>query len=184
MDFRPSPEHELIADAVAKVCSAFPDEYWSRCDQEHVFPWEFYKAMADGGWVGMAIPEEYGGGGQGITEAAIMMRAVAASGAAMNGCTALHLTVFGLQPVVKYGNERLKAEFLPRAAAGDLHVAFGVTEPNAGTDTSRIATRATRDGTGGGSMARRSGRARRSSPRWCCCSCAPARRRRRTASPA
>lgn len=148
MDFTESPDHQLIAEAVGKLCQDFPDDYWSRCDQDHVFPWEFYRAMADSGWVGMAIPEQYGGGGQGITEAAIMMRAVAASGAAMNGCTALHLTVFGLQPVVKYGNERLKEEFLPRAAAGDLHVAFGVTEPNAGTDTSRIATRAVRDGDG------------------------------------
>jgi acyl-CoA dehydrogenase len=148
MDFTESPDHQLIAEAVGKLCQDFPDDYWSRCDQDHVFPWEFYRAMADSGWVGMAIPEQYGGGGQGITEAAIMMRAVAASGAAMNGCTALHLTVFGLQPVVKYGNDRLKEEFLPRAAAGDLHVAFGVTEPNAGTDTSRIATRAVRDGDG------------------------------------
>lgn len=148
MDFTESPDHQLIAEAVGKLCQDFPDDYWSRCDQDHVFPWEFYRAMADSGWVGMAIPEQYGGGGQGITEAAIMMRAVAASGAGMNGCTALHLTVFGLQPVVKYGNDRLKEEFLPRAAAGDLHVAFGVTEPNAGTDTSRIATRAVRDGDG------------------------------------
>ena len=146
MDFTESSDHALIADAVRKVCKAYPDEYWSQCDQDHRFPWEFYKAMADGGWVGMAIPEQYGGAGQGITEAAIMMREVAASGAAMNGCTALHLTVFGLQPIVKYGNDRLKDTYLPRAAAGDLHVAFGVTEPNAGTDTSRIATRATRDG--------------------------------------
>jgi len=146
VDFTESSDHALIADAVRKVCKAYPDEYWSQCDQDHRFPWEFYKAMADGGWVGMAIPEQYGGAGQGITEAAIMMREVAASGAAMNGCTALHLTVFGLQPIVKYGNDRLKDTYLPRAAAGDLHVAFGVTEPNAGTDTSRIATRATRDG--------------------------------------
>lgn len=146
MDFTESPDHALIVDAVRKVCKAYPDEYWSQCDQDHRFPWDFYKSMAEGGWVGMAIPEQYGGAGQGITEAAIMMREVAASGAAMNGCTALHLTVFGLQPIVKYGNDRLKDTYLPRAAAGDLHVAFGVTEPNAGTDTSRIATRATRDG--------------------------------------
>src|SRR3954452_2532427 len=105
--------------------------------------------MAEGGWLGLAIPEEYGGGGQGISEAAIMMREIARSGAAMNGCSALHLTVFGLNPVVKFGNDRLKSEFLPRACAGDLHVAFGVTEPDAGTDTSRVATRAEPDGKGG-----------------------------------
>src|SRR5436190_4974376 len=105
--------------------------------------------MAEGGWLGLAIPEEFGGGGMGISEAAVMMREIARSGAAMNGCSALHLTVFGLNPVVKFGNDRLKAEFLPRAAAGDLHVAFGVTEPDAGTDTSRISTRAEEDGQGG-----------------------------------
>ncbi len=105
--------------------------------------------MADGGWVGIAIPEEFGGGGQGIAEGAIVLNRVAASGAAMNGSTALHLTMFGLAPVVKFGNDRLRTAFLPRAAAGDLHVAFGVTEPDAGTDTSRVATKATEDGKGG-----------------------------------
>ncbi len=146
MDFTESEDQVLIAQGVRNVCKGFPDEYWSSCDQEHRFPWEFYRAMAEGGWVGMAIPHEYGGGGRGITDAAVMMREVAASGAAMNGCTALHLTVFGLEPVVKFGNERLKETYLTRAAAGDLHVAFGVTEPNAGTDTSRITTKAVRDG--------------------------------------
>ena len=105
--------------------------------------------MADGGWIGIAIPEQYGGGGQGITEAALVLNRVAASGAAMNGSSALHLTMFGLNPVVKFGNEKLKETFLPRAATGDLHVAFGVTEPDAGTDTSRITTRAVEDGMGG-----------------------------------
>jgi acyl-CoA dehydrogenase len=105
--------------------------------------------MAEGGWVGIAIPEAYGGGGRGITEAAIVLREVARSGAAMNGCSALHLTIFGLNPVVRFGSQRLKEAFLPRAAAGDLHVAFGVTEPDAGTDTSRITTRAEPDGKGG-----------------------------------
>ena len=100
--------------------------------------------MAEGGWVGIALPEEYGGGGRGITDAAVVLHEVAASGAAMNGCSALHLTIFGLNPVAKFGNDRLKAEFLPRAAAGELHVAFGVTEPDAGTDTGRITTRRTR----------------------------------------
>ena len=146
MDFTEDEDQALIAQGVRNVCKGFPDEYWSACDQEHRFPWEFYRAMAEGGWVGMAIPHEYGGGGRGITDAAVMMREVAASGAAMNGCTALHLTVFGLEPVVKFGNERLKQTYLTRAAAGDLHVAFGVTEPNAGTDTSRITTKAIRDG--------------------------------------
>jgi acyl-CoA dehydrogenase len=149
VDFTPNPDHEAIIEAVDAVCAQFDDEYWSGCDQRHEFPWDFYRAMADGGWVGICIPEQYGGGGQGITEGALVLNRIAASGAAMNGSTAIHLTMFGLNPVVKFGNDRLKDAFLPRAAAGDLHVAFGVTEPDAGTDTSRIATRATDDGRGG-----------------------------------
>lgn len=149
MDYSPNPDHEAIVEGVDNVCSQFDDAYWARCDTEHEFPWDFYKAMADGGWVGIAIPEQYGGGGQGITEGALVLNRIAASGAAMNGSTAVHLTMFGLNPVVKFGNDQLKDTFLPRAAAGDLHVAFGVTEPDAGTDTSRITTKAVEDGMGG-----------------------------------
>ena len=149
MDFAPDEDHLAIIEAVDATCAAFDDQYWSECDIEHRFPWEFYRVMAEGGWVGIAIPEQYGGGGRGISEAALVLNRVAASGAAMNGSTALHLTMFGLNPVVKFGNERLKNTFLPRAAAGDLHVAFGVTEPDAGTDTGRITTRAVEDGAGG-----------------------------------
>jgi len=149
MDFSPNPDHALIVEAVDAVCATYDDTYWAQRDERHEFPWDFYADMAAGGWVGIAIPEAYGGGGQGIAEAALVLNRVAASGAAMNGSTALHLTMFGLNPVVKFGNEQLKETFLPRAAAGDLHVAFGVTEPDAGTDTSRIITRATEDGMGG-----------------------------------
>jgi acyl-CoA dehydrogenase len=149
MDFTEDEDHVAIAEAIRGLCARFDDDYWSRCDSEHRFPWEFYAKMAEGGWVGIALPEQYGGGGRGITEAAIILREVAASGAAMNGCSALHLTIFGLNPVVKFGNDRLKEHFLPRACAGELHVAFGVTEPDAGTDTSRITTRAEPDGKGG-----------------------------------
>jgi acyl-CoA dehydrogenase len=139
-------DHQAITDAVRTRCEPFGDDYWATRDEAHEFPWDFYRSMAQDGWVGMAFPEEFGGGGSGITEAAVMMRAVAASGGAMNACTPLHLTIFGLQPVVKHGNDQLKQTFLPRATEGDLHVAFGITEPDAGTDTSRISTRATWDG--------------------------------------
>ncbi|MFV0524481.1 MAG: acyl-CoA dehydrogenase family protein [Acidimicrobiales bacterium] len=149
MDFAPDDDHQAIIDAVDRVCTRFDDTYWSECDRDHRFPWEFYDLMAEGGWLGIAIPEAYGGGGRGITEGALILNRVAASGAAMNGSTALHLTMFGLNPVVKFGNDRLKETYLPRAAAGQLHVAFGVTEPDAGTDTSRITTRAIEDGMGG-----------------------------------
>ena len=148
MDFREDPDHEMIVEGVDRVCSAFDDTYWAACDREHRFPWDFYDKMAEGGWVGIAIPEQYGGGGRGITEAALVLHRIAASGAGMNGSSAVHLTMFGLNPVVRFGNDRLKDTFLPRAAAGDLHVAFGVTEPDAGTDTSRVATRAIEDGDG------------------------------------
>ena len=141
--------HADIAAGVDRVCADFDDAYWSARDTAHEFPWEFYRAMAEGGWVGIAIPEEYGGGGQGIAEAAIVLERVAASGAGMNGSSSLHLTMFGLNPVVRFGNEQLCNTYLPRAATGDLHVAFGVTEPDAGTDTSRISTRAVDDGMGG-----------------------------------
>ena len=148
MEFGPDDDLELIAEAVGAICGRFDDDYWSACDREHRFPWEFYDLLADGGGVGIAIPEEYGGGGRGITEAAVVLHTIAASGAAMNGCSAVHLTIFGLNPVVVFGNDRLKEAFLPEAARGRLHVAFGVTEPDAGTDTSRITTRASPDGDG------------------------------------
>ena len=146
MEFSESEEISEIRLAVRRVCRDFPDEYWRACDEEHRFPWDFYAAMAQGGWVGIAIPEEYGGGGRGITEASVVLEEVAASGAAMNGCSALHLSIFGMNPVAKHGSEEMRNKYLPRVANGDLHVAFGVTEPDSGTDTSSIRTFATRDG--------------------------------------
>lgn len=146
MDFSRNADHELIRDAVRELCRRFDGAYWRGCDADHRFPWEFYRAMAEGGWVGIAIPERYGGGGRGITEASIVLEEVAASGAAMNGCSALHLSIFGMNPVVKYGSDEMKDRYLPRVARGDLHVAFGVTEPDSGTDTASITTRARRDG--------------------------------------
>ncbi len=144
MDFTPNETHEAIREGVRRVCSKFDDVYWRKCDSEHEFPWAFYDAMAEGGWVGIAIPEEFGGGGQGITEASILLEEVAASGAAMNGCSALHLSIFGMNPVVKHGDEAMKAKYLPQVVDGSLHVAFGVTEPDAGTDTASITTTATK----------------------------------------
>ena len=146
MQFSIDDDHEAIRDGVRRVCRDFDDAYWRRCDTEHRFPWDFYRAMADGGWVGIAIPEQYGGGGRGITEASIVLEEVAASGAAMNGCSAMHLSVFGMNPVVKYASAAMKAEYLPRVASGELHVAFGVTEPDSGTDTASITTRARLEG--------------------------------------
>ena len=146
MDFETTDEHQLIRNAIGKICADFPDEYWSKCDNGHLFPWDFYNALAEAGWIGIAIPEQYGCSGRGITEASIVLEEVAASGAAMNGASSVHLSIFGMHPVVKYGSEDMKQKYLPRVAAGDLHVAFGVTEPDAGTDTSSIKTTARLDG--------------------------------------
>ncbi len=149
MDFTPDPDEELIRDAVRAVCARFDDVYWSERDARHEFPWDFYAAMADGGWVGIAIPEAYGGGGRGINEASLVLEEVAASGAAMNGCSSIHLSIFGMHPVVLHGSEEMRRKYLPRVAKGDLHIAFGVTEPDAGTDTPSIKTRAVREPDGG-----------------------------------
>ena len=146
MDFAETEEQQLIREAVRRICADFPDQYWSEKDEAHEFPWAFYKAMAAAGMLGIAIPEQYGGSGQGITEASIVLEEVAASGAAMNGCSSVHLSIFGMHPVVKYGSEAMKRKYLPQVASGALHVAFGVTEPDAGTDTSSIKTQARRDG--------------------------------------
>lgn len=136
--------HADLREGVRAICADYPDEYWRRCESEHEFPWDFYRAFADAGWVGVAIPTEFGGGGAGITEASILLEEVAASGACLNGASALHLSIFGMNPVAKHGSEAMKAHYLPRVADGSLHVSFGVTEPDAGTDTTNISTRATK----------------------------------------
>jgi acyl-CoA dehydrogenase len=140
VDFTEDPDHHAIRAAVREVCARFPDEYWAERDESHTFPWEFYAAMAKGGWIGIAIPAEYGGGGRGITEASIVLEEVAASGACMNGASSIHLSIFGMHPVVRHGSAELRQRYLPRVAAGELHVAFGVTEPDAGLDTTAILT--------------------------------------------
>ena len=146
MEFAQTEEHQLIRDAVRRICADYPDGYWAARDEAHEFPWAFYNAMAQAGFLGIAIPEAYGGSGQGITEASIVLEEVAASGAAMNGCSGLHLSIFGMHPVVKHGSEAMKQAYLPGVVDGSLHVAFGVTEPDAGTDTPSIKTMARREG--------------------------------------
>jgi acyl-CoA dehydrogenase len=146
MEFSTDEGIDIVRDSIRRVCSKFDDRYWRGLDAKHEFPWEFYEALASGGWIGVAIPEAYGGGGQGITHASVLLEEVAASGAAMNGCSAIHLSIFGMNPIVKHGTESMKMRYLPRVADGSLHVAFGVTEPNAGIDTTSITTSAVLDG--------------------------------------
>lgn len=146
MNFEDTEEQRLIRESVSRLCAEFDDNYWEQHDREEQFPREFYHAMAEAGWIGIAIPEQYGGAGKGIQEAAIVLEQVAASGAAMNGATALHLSIFGMHPVVRHGSQEMREKYLPAVARGDLHVAFGVTEPNAGSDTTSIETFARREG--------------------------------------
>ncbi|ORB15163.1 acyl-CoA dehydrogenase family protein [Mycobacterium noviomagense] len=146
MNFELTEDQELIRRSVAELAQKFDDHYWMEKDQAHEFPTEFYRAIADGGWLGMTIPVEYGGHGLGITEATLLAEEVAKSGGGMNAASAIHLSIFGMQPVVVHGSDELKARTLPRIVTGDLHVCFGVTEPGAGLDTSRITTFAKRQG--------------------------------------
>lgn len=146
MDFALTEDQQTIKEAVAKLASKFDDQYWMGKDLNHEFPTEFYKAFADGGWLGITTPEEYGGHGFGITEASILLEEVAASGGGMNAASSMHLSIFGMHPVIVHGSEEMKRETLPRIVNGDLHVCFGVTEPGAGLDTTRITTFAKRDG--------------------------------------
>ena len=146
MDFFESEDLKLIREAVTRICRDFPDDYWEAHDREGKYPQDFYDAMATAGWIGIAIPESYGGAGKGVQEAAVVLEQVAASGAAMNGATPLHLSMFGMHPVIKHGSEAMKSRYLPDVASGKLQVAFGVTEPNAGSDTTSIETSARREG--------------------------------------
>lgn len=146
MNFELSEDQQLIQSSVAELCKKFDDHYWMEKDQAHEFPTEFYEAIATGGWLGISIPEEYGGHGLGITEASLLAEEVSRSGGGMNAATAIHMAIFGMQPVIVHGSEELKQRSLPRVASGDMHVCFGVTEPTAGLDTTRIRTSARRDG--------------------------------------
>jgi len=146
MDFTSNQDHNDIRNAVRELAGKFDDHYWSQKDHDHEFPHEFYDAFAQGGWLGITTPPEYGGHGLGITEASILLEEVSGSGAGMNGASSMHLSIFGMHPVIKHGSEELKQRTLPRIASGDLHVCFGVTEPVAGLDTTRITTFARRDG--------------------------------------
>jgi acyl-CoA dehydrogenase len=145
MDFELSQTQREIVAGVRALAERYDDAYWRRQDERHEFPHEFYDAFAKAGYLGIAIPERYGGSGLGITEAALMMREVAHAGA-MNAASALHMSIFGLTPVILHGSEEMKQRNLPAVADGSLHTAFAVTEPDAGNDITHIATTAQRDG--------------------------------------
>jgi len=135
-----------VVEQSRNLAARFSLDYWREKDESGEYPWEFVHAFADAGWMGIIMPTEYGGLGLGVTEAALMLREVAASGAGTSGASAVHFYVFPPAPILHHGSEAMKAEYLPMMARGDLLMAFGVTEPSAGSDTSRIITRATRTG--------------------------------------
>jgi acyl-CoA dehydrogenase len=148
MDFQLSDDQQAIRDAINKLCAGFDADYWLKCDTEGLFPDEFVAEVVAGGWLGIAMPEAYGGSGLGITEGTIMMQAIAESGAGLSGASALHLGIFGLNPVVVFGSEEQKQRMLPPLIRGEDKACFGVTEPNAGLDTTQLDTRAERTATG------------------------------------
>ena len=148
MKFSFSEDQRAIREAIFKLCDAFDADYWLDCDNEGHYPQEFVDKIREGGWLGIAMPEEYGGSGLGITDAAIMMQAVAESGAGFTGASAIHLNLFGLNPVVVFGTEEQKQRMLVPLLQGRDNACFGVTEPNAGLDTTSIQTRAERSGDG------------------------------------
>ncbi len=146
MDFNWSEEQRDIREQVGRLSAKFDLEYWREHDHTGEYPRDFVKAFAEAGWLGVAIPEAYGGAGLGISEACILLEEICASGAGTSGASPIHFSIFPPMPVVKYGTEEQKQRFLPKIASGEMSLAFSVTEPDAGTDTSRITTRAVRDG--------------------------------------
>jgi acyl-CoA dehydrogenase len=146
--FWPTDEQQAIRDAVGRLCEGFDAGYWRRNDESGEFPEAFVAAMAEAGWLGVAMPSELGGAGLGLTEAAIVMQAVAESGAGFSGASAIHLNIFGLMPVVKFGSEEQRRKAIPRIIAGQDRTCFAVTEPDAGLDTTSLTTRATRTSDG------------------------------------
>src|SRR5436853_5009215 len=146
MDFSFSPEQQQIRESILKLCARFDDAYWLAKDRAGEFPHDFHAAVAKAGWLGISMPTDFGGAGLGITEAAVMMQAIAESGAAMSGASAVHMNIFGLQPVVVFGTQEQKQRMLPPLIKGEDKVCFAVTEPDAGLDTTAIKLRAERRG--------------------------------------
>jgi len=146
MDFEFSEDQIALRAAIEKLCAGFDAEYWLRKDADGGFPADFHQAFARDGWLGIAMPEQYGGAGLGITEAALMMHTVAASGAGMSGASALHMNIFGLNPVVVFGTDEQKQRWLPPLISGADKACFCVTEPNIGLNTTRLKTKAEKHG--------------------------------------
>ncbi len=148
MDFEPGAAQQELRALAEQVCARFDDAYWLKRDEDATFPHDFHRAVAEAGLLGVAMPESVGGAGLGISEAAVLMRAIAESGAGMAGASSVHMNIFGLQPVVVFGTEEQKQRFLPPLIRGDEKACFAVTEPDAGLNTTEIKTRAERTNKG------------------------------------
>lgn len=146
MSFVLTEERQALVDGVQSLCSRYPDEYWLARDRDGVYPHEFHRDLAQAGWLGIAMPEEYGGSGLGMTEAALMMHTISRSGAGFSGASAVHMNIFGLNPVVVFGSPEQRARALPPLISGEQKACFAVTEPDAGLDTTKLSTRAVREG--------------------------------------
>jgi acyl-CoA dehydrogenase len=146
MDFDLSEDQLAIRAAIERICAPFDDDFWLARDRDGDFPHEFHQAMARDGWLGICMPEEYGGAGLGITEAAVMMQAIAESGGGQSAASSVHMNIFGLNPVVVFGTKEQKKRMLPPLIRGEQKACFAVTEPDAGLNTTRIRTRAVREG--------------------------------------
>jgi acyl-CoA dehydrogenase len=146
VDFALNEDQLAIRDAIGKICEGFGDDYWLKKDREGGFPHDFHQAFAKDGWLGICMPEEYGGAALGITEAAIMMQAISESGAGQSGASAVHMNIFGLNPVVVFGTDEQKKRFLPPLIEGKEKACFAVTEPDAGLNTTQLKTKAVRAG--------------------------------------
>ncbi len=146
MDFALSAEQQQIRDAIERICAPFDADYWLRKDRDGGFPDDFHRALAEAGWLGIAMPQACGGAGLGITEAAVMMHTIAATGAGFSGASAVHMNIFGLHPVVVFGSQEQQQRWLPPLIAGRDRACFAVTEPDAGLDTLQLKTRAVRQG--------------------------------------
>ncbi|MGF6602678.1 acyl-CoA dehydrogenase [Paraburkholderia sp. GAS448] len=146
MNFDLTEDQQSIQSAIEKICEKFDDEYWLERDREGGFPHAFHRTLADAGWLGIAMSPEYGGAGLGMTEAALMMRTISGSGAGLSGASAVHMNIFGLNPVQVFGSDEQKRRFLPPLIEGRDKACFAVTEPDAGLDTTHLKTQAVRDG--------------------------------------
>lgn len=146
MNFELNNDQQMLVEAVENLCADFDDDYWHARDADGQYPEAFYKALAEAGWLGIAMPEAYGGAGLGMTEAALLMKTISRSGAGFTGASAVHMNIFGLNPVVVFGSEDLKQRALPPLIQGKQKACFAVTEPDAGLDTTKLKTRAVKQG--------------------------------------